>query len=168
LERSAGFLARLAQIRLFEAFYERFGAEGLQPGEFTVLLAILENPGVRQGVLADGLMIKWSNMAKMVRSLEERDLVRRAVPADDRRAVELRLTQAAEALVLRLRPEMLAHDREATAMLTDAEHATLVRLLRKVAGRPVAAGNGANGTDSSGTETRGTADAPAALEGRKR
>jgi DNA-binding MarR family transcriptional regulator len=135
MEHDVGFLLRLAQIEAFRRFYLRFGNRDLRPGEYSTLIAIGLNPGLRQGVLANALMIKRSNMAKMIGSLTRRGLVRRRVPAGDKRAVELYPTAKCRALVGKLMPEVTEHDRHATSMLAPGEREVLAGLLRKMIGR---------------------------------
>jgi DNA-binding MarR family transcriptional regulator len=136
MEQQLGFLLRLAQIEDFKAFYRRFGPLEMRPGEYSTLIAIGINPGIRQGVLASALMIKRSNMAKMIGALARKGLVRRRVPADDKRAVELHPTPKSRALVRKIMPEIIEHDRNASAMLEAGEREVLIGLLRKMIGRP--------------------------------
>ncbi len=135
----AGFMLRLAQLRLFESFFRDFAERGITPGQIGILVAIGENPGVRQGVLADALHIKWSNMAKIVRLFEDAGLIERRVPASDRRAVELRLTETGRATVAATVPQLTVSDRAATTALSARERDTLLRLLAKLAKREGAA-----------------------------
>lgn len=138
LEHSAGFVMRIAQLTVFDHFFEVFGQSEIRISEFTVLVAIAENPGIRQGVLADVLKIKWPNMTKLVRALEERGLIERHVPKTDRRSVHLRVTAAGRREIGRAEEKMYRSDRLALAMLDDEEHAMLLRLSRKIAGWPPA------------------------------
>ena len=131
-------MLRLAQLRLFESFFRDFGARGITPGQIGILVAIGRNPGVRQGVLADALRIKWSNMAKIIRLLEDRGLVERRVPASDRRAVELHLTEKGRIAADETVPQLTVSDNAATTALTARERDTLLRLLAKLA-RPAGA-----------------------------
>ena len=131
---TVGFLLRLAQLRAFEAFRGRFAEVGLHPGSFSVLVLIARNPGVRQGVVAERLMIKRAHMTKLVRAMEEAGLILRLVPDHDRRAVELRLTEAGAAYLDEFAPEVFAAEKDAAGALTEAEAAELVRLLRKYLG----------------------------------
>lgn len=140
LEHSAGFVLRIAQLAAFERFFVVFGQSEIKISEFTVLLAIAENPGIRQGVLADVLKIKWSNMTKLVRALEDRGLVSRHVPRNDRRSVMLRVTDAGRRQLDGTADKMYKSDREALSMLDDDEHAQLLALTRKIAGWPPEAG----------------------------
>ena len=136
LTGSLGFLLRLAQLSAFRDFYDHVGELGVRPGEMSVLMLIAENPGVRQGVLARSLMIKRAHMTKMVRAMEEEGLVRRTIPEDDRRSVELWLTEAGEARVSGLLGPFLAHEAQVPATLSRRETDQLRRLLRAYLGLP--------------------------------
>ena len=129
----AGFMLRLAQLQLFESFFRDFGAQGITPGQVGILVAIGRNPGVRQGVLADALHIKWSNMAKIIRLFEDQGLVERRVSESDRRAVELRLTEKGRVAVDETVPHLMVSDTAATTALSARERDTLLRLLAKLA-----------------------------------
>lgn len=130
---SLGFMLRLAQLRLFERFFQGFAEAGVRPGEFTVLWVIALNPGVRQGALARVLTIKPAHMTKLVQRLVSDGLVRRHIPPQDRRSVELTLTGAGRDYLDRHRATFLrVHDAERDG-LTEAEGAELLRLLAKLA-----------------------------------
>lgn len=128
---SLGFLLRLAQLRSFAEFFDAWGDAGIKPGEMTVLMMIAQNPGVRQGVLARALMIKRAHMTKMIRALEIAGMVARTVPEDDKRSVELWLSDACKAQMQEMEARVLAHETRDVARLTRAEARTLSRLLRK-------------------------------------
>lgn len=134
LPELVGFMVRQAQLRMFEAFYADLADDGIRPGLASILVTIGENPGIRQGVLADALRIKWSNMAKIVRYLDDDALVERRVAKSDRRAFELHLTDRGRKLVARALPKIRASDRRATAILDPDELTTLRTLLAKLSG----------------------------------
>jgi DNA-binding MarR family transcriptional regulator len=136
LEHSAGFVMRIAQLTAFERFFAVLGTSNVKISAFTVLVAITENPGIRQGVIADVLKIKWSNMTKLVRGLEERGLVERHIPPDNRRSVVLRVTEKGRQQIEHSAEAMYRSDRMALSMLNDEEHAQLIALSRKIAGWP--------------------------------
>lgn len=146
LEGSASFLLRLAQLAAFAAVFAQDPHDDLSLAERTVLEMIAANPGVRQGSIADVLRIKWPHMTRLVRGLEERGLVERYIPPQDRRAVHLRLTPRGMDMLAALRPRMRANDEAAMAALDADERAELIALCRKVAGLPP-------GGDRGGTET---------------
>ena len=138
LEQSAGLVMRIAQLTVFDHFFEVFGQSDIKISEFTVLYAIAENPGIRQGVLADVLKIKWPNMTKLVRSLEQDGLIERHIPPNDRRSVHLRVTPKGRKQIAVSEQNMYRSDRMALSMLNDDEHAQLLNLSRKIAGWPPA------------------------------
>ena len=132
LDDLIGLKLRLAQLHFFAVYYAEFGQLEITPAEYAILELEAENPSTRQGVLAEDLSIKRSNMTKVVRGLEDRGLLQRAVPADDARAVELSLTAAGETLRQQLAGSMRRNDRLAASALEGAEQAELLRLLDKL------------------------------------
>lgn len=128
----AGFMLRLAQVQVFEAFFRDLAGERTTPGQIGILAAVECNPGIRQGVLANALRIKRSHMAKTIRLLERDGLIERLVPASDRRSVELRLAPKGSALMRRVLPKAVASDGAALARLTERERTSLLRLLAKL------------------------------------
>jgi DNA-binding MarR family transcriptional regulator len=134
LSDSLGFLLRLSQLVSFRDFFAELDDLGVRPGEASVLMLVSENPGIRQGVLAKRLMIKRAHMTKMVRALEDEELVLRTVPEDDKRSVELWLSPRGEARVETLRGPWMAHEARPARNLTRREEADLKRLLRTYLG----------------------------------
>ncbi|MEQ5872889.1 winged helix-turn-helix transcriptional regulator [Sagittula sp. NFXS13] len=134
LSDSFGFLLRLAQLRSFAEFYADMGPEDIRPGEMTMLFVLAENPGVRQGVLAKALQIKRAHMTKMVHGMEAEGLLERTVPQDDKRSVELWLTDMGRARIDTVRPVFVRHEARDVPGLESAEVAELKRLLRRYVG----------------------------------
>lgn len=128
----AGFFVRMIQLRMFQQFHLRFAGTGVSPGVLCALVAIGANPGVRAGALGDALLIKRSNMTKLVDALERRGLVRRLPSDADRRSVELSLTAAGTAAVAKLMPAMIEHEEEVLAPLSLHERRVLLGLLGKL------------------------------------
>jgi DNA-binding MarR family transcriptional regulator len=136
LEDSIGFLLRIAQMRVFEQFFVALGDLGLRPGEISVLLVIQRNPAIRQGLLAQHLMIKPAHMTKLIRTFEAQGLVARHIPDDNRRAVELSLTPAGKRFIKTKAPLFFSHERTRSDNLTAEERRQFQRLLRKFTGLP--------------------------------
>ena len=131
---SLGLMMRLAQVRLFEAFYQNLAHHGLKPGEFTVLWVIGLNPEARQGLVARKLRIKPAHMTKLVQRAVDNGLVERIIPEDDRRSVRLRLTAEGSRFVDEKRPEFLSYITHEHTRLSDDEYRTLVGILQKFNG----------------------------------
>lgn len=134
LAESVGFLTRLAQVRTYETFFEDLGAHGLRPGEFSTLLLIGRNPGIRQGLLAQILRIKPAHMTKLIRAFEDRGLVERTIPDNDRRSVQLSLSDAGRAFIEDHREAFARHEINLRSTLSESELRTLKQLLRKYVG----------------------------------
>lgn len=136
LEKTAGFSIRIAELSVFEQLYKKLYGSDVSIGEFTVLRTIGLNPGLRQGVLADALHVKWPSMTKLINSLEMRQLLKRVVPLHNRRSIELELTDEGVEVVERNAPKFRDAETDIFSMLDEAEYKQLETLLRKVAGWP--------------------------------
>ncbi|CAN7449367.1 MarR family winged helix-turn-helix transcriptional regulator [Rhizobium sp. LjRoot254] len=134
LADSVGFLLRLAQLRAFDDFFSENGPRDLKPGEFSVLWVIARNPGIRQSVLGQRLMIKRAHMTKLIRAMEEAGFVSRRIPDRDRRAVELTLTPSGESEVAKASALFFDYEQRTGAPLDDREQAALLALLKKYVG----------------------------------
>lgn len=132
LDDLAGYFVRMVQLRMFQLFHDRFGEDRMSPGVFCALAVIGANPGVRAGALGDALMIRRSNMTKLVDALERRGLVKRTPSDIDRRSVELSLTDAGRALIKSIKPEILSHEAFALSVLSVHERHMFLGLLGKL------------------------------------
>lgn len=132
MDRFAGHLTRVVQVRLFQLYYGHLGHLRVSPGAFAVLTAIRSNPGIAHRTLADALAAHGPNVTKLVDKLVRRGWVeRRNLPAD-RRTTGHFLTPAGRAKTEAIIKAGLAHDAFATASLSAAERKTLLRLLAKL------------------------------------
>lgn len=130
MNQSIGFLLRMAQLHVYEHFFDELGDHDIRPGEHSVLVLIQRNPGIRQGVLAQRLRIKRAHMTKLVRAMEMQGLVARSIPDSDRRAVELRLTGEGEKIVARNVELVQQNDETLTSRLSNEQTLELHRLLQ--------------------------------------
>lgn len=134
LDLALGFLLRIAQLKIYERFFEEVGEKQFKPGEFSVLWVISRNPGIRQSVLGQTLMIKRAHMTKLIRALEDQGLVSRCVPDEDRRAVEITATAKAEERIRQTADWFFTYEDAVGTDLTAAERQQLTVLLRKFTG----------------------------------
>lgn len=132
LHATTGFMIRIVQLQMFQAFFEMFSARGLTTGSYTALVAIRDNPGIQQGVLADCMLIKRSNMTKLINSLEARDLVERRVSASDKRAIDLHLTQKGAAVLAQAVDAVTQHNIDVTRALSPVERERLLDYLNRI------------------------------------
>ena len=105
LEALIGFQIHLLDLLMYQMYYERLGKAAMTPGMFSTLCTIKANPGVRQGVLADALLIQRPNMTLLVNRLIRAGYVRRRAARGDNRGVELFLRAEGERALERCRRE---------------------------------------------------------------
>ncbi|MGH3252128.1 MAG: MarR family winged helix-turn-helix transcriptional regulator [Trebonia sp.] len=105
---------------------------GLRVREYSVLAVACGEVGATQRQLAGMLELDPSQIVALVDALERTGLVRRDIDPADRRSRLVRATPEGRRLFDRAREVAGAAEREALAMLTDAERDTLRALLRKI------------------------------------
>lgn len=133
LEALIGFQIHLLDLLMYQIYYERFGKAAMTPGMFSTLRTIKANPGVRQGALADALLIQRPNMTLLVNRLIRAGYVRRRAAPGDNRGVELFLRAEGERALSDVAAKLAAHEQSLTAAaLTKAEREHLAALLAKV------------------------------------
>ncbi|HEX4192161.1 MAG TPA: MarR family winged helix-turn-helix transcriptional regulator [Stellaceae bacterium] len=132
LEALIGFQIHLLDLLMYQIYYERFGKAAMTPGMFSTLCTIKANPGVRQGALADALLIQRPNMTLLVNRLIRASYVRRRAARGDNRGVELFLRAEGERALSDVAVKLAAHEQSLTAALTKAERERLAALLAKI------------------------------------
>lgn len=133
LEALVGFNVHIVDLLMYQRFYERFATPALTPGEFSTLLAIRANPGIRHGALADALLIRRPNLTKLINRLIAAGLARRRRAKGDQRTVALFISAPGERALDAMLAAMPAHEASLIAGLTAREARTLHALLRKLA-----------------------------------
>lgn len=106
--------------------------EGLTESQFAVLEGLLHLGPMCQGSLSRKLLTSTGNMTLVLDNLEKRNLVRRVRSEQDRRMVQIELTEQGRATIERIFPRhaaALAHEMQ---VLTPAEQDELARLAKKL------------------------------------
>lgn len=101
---------------------------------FTVLWVLWIWGEQETGHVASEAGVTKGTLTGVVRTLQNRRLVRRLPHRDDRRRVSLALTKSGEHLIEELFPEFNCHEALAVAALSALEQRELARLLRLVLG----------------------------------
>jgi DNA-binding MarR family transcriptional regulator len=135
LEALIGFQIHLLDLLMYQMYYERLGKAAMTPGMFSTLCTIKANPGVRQGALADALLIQRPNMTLLVNRLIRAGYVRRRAARGDNRGVELFMRAEGERALSDVAAKLAAHEQSLTAALTKAERERLAALLGKIVRR---------------------------------
>lgn len=98
-----GYRLRRAQVAVFARFMQRFAEVDLKPADYSTLVLVADNPGLRPSQVAAVLGIKRANFVALANALEARGLIDRKQMSADRRAHALALTPSGRRLVDRVR-----------------------------------------------------------------
>lgn len=133
LSEAVGYRLRRAQLAVFQDFGESFAAEGLRPADFSVVLLVKHNPGLKQSEVAEALGIQRANFVAIVDGLEGRDLVERRKSETDRRVQALHLTPLGEQFAENMLTTWQAHEDRMVEKLGGPEaRDELIRLVNKL------------------------------------
>lgn len=105
-----GYRLRRAQLYVFQDFLSSFSQLDIRPAEYSVLMLIEKNPGMKQSEIAAALGIKRANFVRLMDALEERGLAERRPSATDRRSHALYLTEAGENFIVRMQEVWREHE----------------------------------------------------------
>jgi len=134
-----GHLARRFQqiaVAVFLAEVDKQGYD-LTPVQYAALAAVSANPGIDQVTLAGLIAYDRTTITGVVDRLVQKGLVARQESSRDRRARELKITDAGRRTLRGMTPAVEAAQHVLVRGLTDKEAKELVRLLQKA----IAAGN---------------------------
>jgi MarR family 2-MHQ and catechol resistance regulon transcriptional repressor len=127
LTRAADSLdARLAQ---------RGTLRDITPSQFGVLESLYHLGPMCQGEVSAKLLRSTGNMTLVLDNLEKRGLVRRERDTEDRRKVNILLTEPGRELISHILPGQIAAIVEEMSILTAEEQAMLGRICRKLGKR---------------------------------
>lgn len=127
-----GYALRRAQLLVFQDFHRHFADEDIRPAQFSVLVILKYNPGLRATQVATSLGIKRTNFVPLLDGLESRGLAERRRVPGDRRASALFLTATGEAMLARLERLVEAHEARFAARLGPEGRFQLMGLLHRL------------------------------------
>jgi DNA-binding MarR family transcriptional regulator len=124
-----GFLLRRAH-QISASIFERACAElALTPAQYGVLRVMQEQPGIDQSSLARALAFDKVTVLRVIKGLEDRGFCQRAVSADNRRQMAVRLSPTgAELLRQAQKPVQQAYE-TLLSPFSDAQRAQFLSLL---------------------------------------
>ncbi|HNT37681.1 MAG TPA: MarR family transcriptional regulator [Rubrivivax sp.] len=145
-ELALGPLARLLGYHIAQAAVVVYGSFDqhvrkpfeLRKVEFSLLMLLLANGPLTPGQLARTLTLGAPTLSMLLDRLQARALLRRERNPRDGRSQHIVLTPKGRRLAQSSAAAAEPMERELQAQLTPAEHAMLIELLARVAGRPPA------------------------------
>ena len=131
-----GHLARRFQQIAVAIFYAEAEAAGcdLTPVQYAALTRIAAEPGLDQATLAGLIAYDRTTIGGVADRLVEKGLVAREVSRKDRRARELRITDAGKDMLKRIAPAVGETQRVLLSGLNEKEAAQFMKLLKKAIG----------------------------------
>ncbi|MEO1068350.1 MAG: MarR family transcriptional regulator [Cyanobacteria bacterium J06638_6] len=135
VEACLAFLRTSADVQTaLEAHFARYG---LSMGKFTLLMQLAQSQGLTPSDCAERSGVTRATITGLLDGLERDGLVERRPFRDDRRRLNLHLTQAGYELLDRMLPDHFCRTTRLMANLTAGEQETLIDLLKKLqAGTP--------------------------------
>ena len=131
-QESIGYNVRRADVYLREQFRRLLGSWYVRPVEYSILRLVQSNPAATQAEISDALYIKRQNMGGLVARLARLGWLRRGVDPTDRRRQSLLLTETGAKRLATLTRAAASMDREITRGWSEAERATIVKLLQRL------------------------------------
>ena len=131
-----GFHIARASVTTFALFEQHVGQPfGLRKVEYSLLLLVLANGPLSPKRLARALALSAPNLTMLLDRLQDRGLLRRERSLVDRRSQNVVLTDEGLRVAQDSAAVAAPMERALDDRLSLAEHAMLIELLRKVAGR---------------------------------
>ncbi|QDC10753.1 MarR family transcriptional regulator [Oceanicola sp. D3] len=136
----AGHLIRRLNQMSTHVFSTRIQEAGFDvtPVQFAALDAILSYPGIDQAGVAAAIAYDRATIGGVIDRLEQKGYVSRQVSPRDRRAREVRATEAGRAAFEEILPIVTALQEELLAELDAGEREAFLRLARKAIGPAMA------------------------------
>jgi DNA-binding MarR family transcriptional regulator len=149
----AGHLIRRLNQLSTQVFVARTQAAGfeLTPVQFAALDAIAQEPGSDQATVAERIAYDRATIGGVIDRLQQKGWIDRHVSRRDRRAREVSLTPAGQALLAEVLPVVRDLQGDILAALTPAERAQFLQLAHKAIGLPVASSGASSGASSHAT-----------------
>jgi DNA-binding MarR family transcriptional regulator len=128
-QHGLGFLLNDTARLLRRNFNRRVQELGLTEAQWRVLANISRCPGIRQAQLADILDMQPISVARQIDRMESAGWVQRCKDPDDRRAVNLQLTDKVEPIIKKMLEQGELVHQQAVAGLSEQEQSLLLEHL---------------------------------------
>lgn len=129
-----GHLIRRLQQHSTQLFAARMREAGidLTPVQFAAIDALAAHPGIDQASLAELIAYDRATIGGVVDRLESKGLVERTIRASDRRAREVRLSEAGQQLHRAVLPLVRTVQQDIVAPLSPGEQDAFIAVMRKL------------------------------------
>jgi DNA-binding MarR family transcriptional regulator len=132
LEDLVGYHLRRASVFDLQGAVPALEPAGTRPVPMSVLLSIVETPGISSADICRALGMKRANIVSILADLEERGLLLRETDTSDQRIQRLFPTRRGEEEAVRWLRLIAKHERSMLGRLSAAEQNELRQLLAKI------------------------------------
>ena len=132
VRQSVGYLVKRAHGLALDVLEPAVAQQGLTFVQYVVMMALRDKLVLNAKDICTALRHDSGALTRVIDQLETRGLVQRNRSLADRRAVELRLTEAGQAMLVQVLPTVVDKTNSALGEFSDAEFAELLRLLNKL------------------------------------
>lgn len=134
LDSTLGFHIARASVVAYAAFEDHIGApHGLRKVDFSLLMLLAEHGSLVPKRLIKLLSLSAPKLSMVLDRMEAGGFIRRRPDERDRRSVQVTLTDQGEKLARTLAPVARRMEQGLKKRLSAADHALLIRLLKKLA-----------------------------------
>ncbi|EIT71286.1 MULTISPECIES: MarR family winged helix-turn-helix transcriptional regulator [Hydrocarboniphaga] len=155
--KSLGYLLKVAHARMHECASLAFSEHDLNFMQWIVLTKLREGSARTAGDLCKGMYYDTGAVTRLIDSLEERGYLSRERSRQDRRVVELEVTEAGLEKLDEMTPLAVAKLNEALADFSSAEFAEFTRLIEKLIGGLSRTESELSASELKGSEPKGSA-----------
>lgn len=133
LSEAVLYRLRRAQLAVVQDFNDSLASIGLRPADFSVLIVVANNAGLKQSDVAEALGIQRANFVAIIDNLEAKGLLARRKSDTDRRVHFLDMTSDGREMLSNL-SEIWKHNEEKLIDRLGGEKARnqLINLLRRI------------------------------------
>ncbi len=130
--KAQGHLMRRAQQIAVAIFFEEFEGWDVTSVQYAALVAIRDKPGMDQRTLVNYIAIDRSTIVSMSKGLEERKLIYRVTPKENRRIKKLFIKRAGERLLNDTRSSIMRVQERILDPLNKTDQTAFMELLTRL------------------------------------
>lgn len=134
LEECVNYLLTTAQHSVFLRMTEKLSVYDITPIQYAVLYCLWENDKGSPKEIAERLKLENSTISGILERMEKKDLIERNISKEDRRFIQVQLTEKGKELEDAVLNAVEEVNSEVMAKFTDEESSVLKAHLRALAG----------------------------------
>jgi len=136
IENSPGFIVHQLDLRLKLGLHKAFQAEGINMTveQWAILSCLWEEEGIHQSAIAEKIGKDRHTIARMLNLLDKNGFTRRVPTNEDKRRLNVYLTDSGRDSKAKLIPIVLGFLEKAFTGLTQEEATELMRILKHITG----------------------------------